>query len=588
MTSIHSLAAAAILIAASAPAGSLKYPTTARSDQVDVFHDVEVADPYRWLEQDVRASDDVQSWIDAQNAVTKRYLDKIPERSRIRDRLTELWRYEKYRTPVKSAGRYYFEKNDGLQDQYVLYAIDTLDGQPEIVLDPNEWSGDGTVALAGTSFSDDGRWLAYGVADRGSDWRVWRLKDLRTGQDLKDELRWLKFNSPAWTVDGDGFFYSRFPAPDQDAEFQQLNLDQAVYYHRVGTSQEADVLVHRNPEHPRWGFGSKVSEDGRYLILTVWVGTDDRYRILYKDLSEPYGMPIVLIPRFEHEYTFVGNDGRVFYFKTNNDAPNGRLIAIDTRRPAPEHWRELIRETSEPLQSVSLTGNLFVARYLKDAQTRVLMFDVKGAPIREVAFPTLGTASGFGGKRTDTETFYSFRSFTTPPTLYRYDLLTGTSTPFRRADVDFEPAAYEVKQIFYRSKDGTRVPMFVAHKKGITLDGDNPTLLYGYGGFNISLRPEFSLSRLLWMEMGGVFAQANLRGGGEYGEEWHQAGTRTRKQNVFDDFPICSVPACRRSGSWTCCATTDSRPGATGSTTTAPSTTPRSSALYGPTPLCTT
>ncbi len=523
----------AVTIASAQP---LDYPKTMKVDQADDYHGVKVPDPYRWLEEDVRQSKRVAEWVTAENKVTFGYLKQIPEREQIRKRLTELWNFEKYSAPFKRAGRYYYFKNNGLQNQSVLYTLDSLNGKSTVLIDPNKWSKDGTVALSGTSFSDDGTYVAYGIAEAGSDWHSWRIMQVRTRKLLDEELKWIKFSSIAWTGDSKGFFYSRYDAPKKGAKFQSLNLNQKLMYHRVGTPQSDDVLVYRRPDEPKWGFDANVSEDGRYLIITVWKGTDDKYRVLYKDLTEPYGMPVDLIDNFDHEFSFLENDGPVFYFKTDADAPRRRVIAIDIRKPDRKHWKEIIPQAEETLSGVNVVGNLFVAKYLKDARTQVKLFGMDGRFIREVAFSGIGTASGFGGKRTDTETFYSFYSFATPPSIFRYDLITGKSTLFRRPEVKFDPADFVVKQVFYKSKDGTRVPMFLSYKKGIKLNGKNPTLLYGYGGFNISLTPRFSISRLAWMEMGGVYAQANLRGGGEYGEDWHKAGTKLRKQNVFDDF----------------------------------------------------
>ena len=511
-------------------------PATRTGSQVDTYHGVEVSDPYRWLEDDVRTSADVAAWVDAENKHTQAYLDAIPQREAIRKRLTKLWDFEKFGTPFKVGGKYFFEKNNGLQNQNVLYIQDSLAGEPRVLIDPNTWSKDGTVALEGMSFSDDGRYLAYGVQDGGSDWRIWHVLDVESGKVLADELQWIKFNTPAWTADGEGFFYSRFPEPKEGEEFQNLNLNQKVYYHRLGKPQSEDVLVYERPDEPKWGFFSQVSEDGRWLIITVMVGTDDRYRVFYKDLAEPYGAPVALIDNFDNEYSFVGNDGTVFYFKTDLDAPLKRMIAIDVRRPEKKNWTEIIPEGKEAVTDVTLVGNLFILESLKDARTQVALHAMDGKFVRNVEFPGIGSAAGFSGKRTDTETFYTFSSFATPPSTYRYDIITGESTLLRRAKVDFVPEEYEVRQVFAKSKDGTRVPIFVAHKKGLKLDGGNPTLLYGYGGFNIPLTPGFSISRLAWMEMGGVFALANLRGGGEYGKDWHQAGTKLKKQNVFDDF----------------------------------------------------
>lgn len=521
-------------------------PMSKRIEHFDEYFGVRVHDPYRWLEDDVRESEDVAEWVKAENEYTQDFLKTIPERSEINARLTELWDYEKFGPPFKAGGRLYFYKNDGLQNQYVLYVQGPDDAEPRVLIDPNEWSQDGTVALGGTSYSDDGRYLAYGIQDAGSDWRTWKIMEIETGRILEDELSWIKFNTPSWTPDGEGFFYGKFPAPEDGAEFQNLNVNQAIYYHRVGDSQDDDLLIFHRPDQPEWGYSTSVTEDGRYLIITVHVGTDDRYRIFYKDLSNPLAMAVPLIRNFENEYSFIGNDGTTFYFKTDLDAPLGRVIAIDINDASrqiegggeePEvKVREVIPQQAEAIRDVTLVANLFVVESLKDAKTQVDIYRKSGDRLRSVEFPAIGSAFGFGGKSSDTETYYSFSSFTFPPTIFKYDMITGESEQIRQAEVDFNADDFEVTQVFYQSKDGTRVPMFISHKRGLKLDGNNPTLLYGYGGFNIPLTPSFSISRLAWMEMGGVYAVANLRGGGEYGEKWHKAGTKLSKQNVFDDF----------------------------------------------------
>jgi prolyl oligopeptidase len=412
----------------------------------------------------------------------------------------------------------------------------TLDDEPEILIDPNTWSEDGTIALAGTEFSDDGRYAAYGIQDGGSDWRTWRIMKIDSRELLSDELKWIKFSGIAWTPDSKGFFYARYDEPQEGQQFQSLNLNQKVFYHKVGTDQSEDELIYQRPDHPDWGFGVDVTEDGRYLILTVWKGTDDRYRITVKDLTDPDSEPVDVIDNFEFEYPFVGIDDTRLFFQTNRDAPLRRVIAIDLQQPEAEHWQQIIAQTDNTLNGASIVGDMFIASYLKDARTQVRLYSMDGEFVREVEFPGIGSASGFGGKRDHTETFYSFSSFAIPPSTYRYDIKTGESTLLRKAEVKFDSDDYETHQIFYTSKDGTKVPMFICHRKGLKLDGNNPTLMYGYGGFNISLTPRFSVSRLAWMEMGGVFAMPNLRGGGEYGEPWHKAGTKLNKQNVFDDF----------------------------------------------------
>ena len=554
------VAAAAFTIHAT-PALAIDYPQTRRIDHVDTYFGVKVHDPYRWLEDDIRNSKEVADWVAAENRVTFGYLDSIPAREKIRRRLTELWNFTQYASPFKAGGRYYYLKNDGLQNQAVLYVMDTLDAPPRALLDPNTWSKDGTIALGGLGFSDDGRYMAYCRAEAGSDWSNWYVMEIASGKILSDELRWTKFSGASWTKDGKNFFYSRFEEPKKGAEFHALNFNNKLFYHKVGTPQSADVLVYFRPEHPQWQYDGYATEDGRWLVITTMLGTDHRYRITVIDLAAdakgtgpcfrptispkvgaiepkngPVPQPIELIDNFEHEYTLVGNDGPVLYFKTDLDAPRRRLVAIDLRQPERKNWKEIIPQGEETLAQVNFVNNQFIAYYLKDVRPQVRVLSLDGRLVREVQLPGIGAASGFRGKRTDTETFYSFSSFATPPTLYHFDMTTGASRVFRRPDVKFNPGDYEVQQVFYRSKDGTRVPMFLAHKKGIKPDGSNPTLLYGYGGFNISLLPAFSVGRLAWMEMGGIYAQANLRGGGEYGEAWHKAGTKLQKQNVFDDF----------------------------------------------------
>jgi prolyl oligopeptidase len=526
---------AALVAVAQEP--KLQYPQTKTVEQIDDYHGVKVPDPYRWLEDDVRTSREVAAWVEAQNKVTEAYLRTIPERDAIKQRITDLWNYERYSAPFRAGGTYFYFRNDGLQNQNVLYVASSPEAEGRVLLDPNTWSKDGTIALSGLEVSDDGKYLAYGVAEAGSDWQTWKVLEVPTGRELPDELKWVKFSSASWTPDGRGFFYSRFPEPKKDEAFQSLNVNQTLYYHRLGTPQHEDVLVYHRPENPKWTIGGGVTEDGRYLIISVGDGTTSRKnRIVYKDLAEPYGLPIELIDNFDNKFFFVGNDGPVFYFRTEWQAPRGQVIAIDIRKPEPKHWTTIIPETQDTLEGVSLVGNLFICQYLQDAKTAVKVHAPDGRFLRDVSLPGIGSASGFGGKRTDTETYYTFSSYATPPSIYRYDLLTGESKLLRQAKVAFNPDEYEVKQVFVTSKDGTKVPMFIAHKKGLTLDGSNPTLLYGYGGFNISLTPGFSVRWLAWMELGGVFAVANLRGGGEYGEKWHRAGTKLQKQNVFDDF----------------------------------------------------
>lgn len=499
---------------------------------VDIYHGQPVPDPYRWLED--LDSEQTRAWIEAQNHLTFNYLQQIPARQRIRERLTQLWNYEKYSQPFKEGGLYFYFKNDGLQNQSVLYTQESLEGQARVLLDPNTFSEDGTVALSGIAISRDGRYLAYGLSRSGSDWQEWKVRDIETGEDLPDHLRWVKFSGASWTLDGQGFFYSRYDEPAPGSEYESANYFQKLYYHRLGTPQSEDVLVYHRPDQKEWGFAGGVTEDGNYLIISVWRGTDPKNLIFYKDLRDPQSPVVELIREFEAEYSFVGNDGSRFWLLTDCQAPRRRLVAIDLEQP--DRVQEVIPEAEETLQGVSLINNQFVAFYLKDAHTQIKIFALDGTYLGEIPLPGLGSTSGFGGKRYDTETFYTFTSFTTPPTIYRYDFTSGTSTLFRQPQVDFDPQAYEVQQVFYTSKDGTRIPMFLVHRRGLARTGDHPTLLYGYGGFGISLTPSFSVGLVAWLEMGGVYAQPNLRGGGEYGEEWHQAGTKLNKQKVFDDF----------------------------------------------------
>ncbi|MBD1928021.1 S9 family peptidase [Trichocoleus sp. FACHB-90] len=519
------------------PDKPLAYPTSQKVDQVDDYHGTKVEDPYRWLEDP--DSDETKAWVEAQNQVTFEYLNEITVREKIKQRLTQLWDYEKFSIPFKEgdrALRYFYFKNDGLQNQSVLYTLISLDAEPKVLLDPNKLSEDGTVALSGVSISEDAKLMAYGLSTSGSDWQEWKVRDIETGEEISDNLKWIKFSGASWTKDNQGFFYSRYDQPNEETKLEDVNYYQKLYYHQLGKPQSEDILIYHRPDQKEWGFSGGVTEDGRYLIISVWLGTDPKNLIFYKDLENPNAEVVELINEFEANYSFIDNDGDVFWFRTDLDAPRGRVIAIDTKNPARSQWQEIIPQTDEVLESVGLLNNQFVVDYLKDAHTQVKIFDLNGAFVREVELPGIGSAGGFSGKRYDTETFYSFTSFTTPATIYHYDMVSGESKIFRQPKVDFNPGDYETNQVFYSSKDGTQVPMFITHKKGLQLDGNNPTYLYGYGGFNVSLTPSFSVGSLIWLEMGGVYAIPNLRGGGEYGEEWHQAGTKLNKQNVFDDF----------------------------------------------------
>ncbi|HYE02898.1 MAG TPA: prolyl oligopeptidase family serine peptidase [Phycisphaerales bacterium] len=575
------------------------YPPAERDESVvDTYHGVKVPDPYRWLEDPDTAR--AREWITAQNQLTEGYLAKVPEREAIKRRLTELWNFERYGIPAKEGGKYFFTRNDGLQNQSPLYVADSLRTQPRLLIDPNAWSKDGTMALAGTALTEDARHLAFGVADAGSDWTTWKVLDVETGKELPDVVSWVKFSGASWLKDGSGFFYSRYEEPEAGKALRASNFYQQVYFHRLGTKQSEDRLVYHRPDEKEWGFAAGVTDDGRYVVMHVWKGTDTRNRFFYRDLGafpmsaeatdtdnriaqaereikrrveELASLPedgadatvaaklnsiitsqrqtraalvesagrvshgfVELLNDFDADYTFIGNEGPVFFFRTDLDAPRGRVIAIDITRPERSAWKEIIPQGSETLTGVSFVGGRLITSSLADAKTQVRVHRTDGTLVGPVGLPGIGTASGFGGKQDDPETFYSFTSYTSPPTIYRFDAATGESTLFRKPSVRFNPDDYETTQVFYTSKDGTRVPMFITHRKGLKLDGSAPCLLYGYGGFNIPLTPGFSVSSLVWLEMGGVYAVANLRGGGEYGEQWHKGGTKTNKQNVFDDF----------------------------------------------------
>jgi prolyl oligopeptidase len=511
----------------------IQYPKPRKANQVDDYFGTKVSDPYRWMEDP--ASAETKSWIAAQNQITNAYLQTIPQRSKIKDRLTKLWNYEKYSTPFREGNNYFYFKNDGLQNQSVLYKAKGLNDTGSVLLDPNKLSADGTEALAGMAISQDGKILAYGISKGGSDWREYRFRNIETGKDLKDVLKNIKFSGVSWTRDGKGVFYARYPAPNAKTKLEDANFNRKLYFHKLGTKQSSDPLIYERPDDKKLGIGGFVTEDGGWLIIYLSQGTSPKDQIYYKNLWRKDSKIEPLVNRFENDYSFVGNIGGELFFVTDKNAPTRRVVAVNIFDEG-RTWKEIIPEAEETISSVSMINNHFVVSYMKDAYSQVKIYDLWGNYVRDVELPGIGSAGGFGGKRTDKETFYTYSSFNTPPTTYRYDMVSGTSTVFRKAIVDFNPADYEVKQEFYASKDGTRVPMFIVHKKDIQLDGNNPTLLYGYGGFNISMRPGFNVSRLAWLEMGGVYVVANLRGGGEYGEKWHRAGTKLQKQNVFDDF----------------------------------------------------
>ena len=535
LLAVFSLVGATALFAADAPTSSkLDYPKAKIVDQVDDYHGTKVADPYRWLED--TDSPDTRAWVEAENKLTFSYLDKIPYRPAIRERLTKLWDYERFDVPEQQSGRYFYQHNNGLQNQNVLLVADSLNAEPRILLDPNTLSSDGTVALSGLAISDDAKLLAYGTAASGSDWVEWHVRNVDTGKDLPDLIKWVKFSDASWTKDNKGFYYSRYDEPKAGTALLDTNYFQKLYYHTLGTPQSEDKLIYERPDNKELAFNGLVSDDGRYLIIHVTQGTSPKNRLYYKDLKQPDSQVIKLLDEFDAQYEFIDNDGPVFWFKTDLDAPRSRLIAIDTRNPARSNWKTIVAQGDDTITAAHVVDNNFLVEYLKDAQTEVRVYDLQGKFLRKVDLPGIGTAQGFNGKRKDKETFYSFASFTVPTTIYRYDPEKGVSSIFRQPKVDFDASRYETRQVFYRSKDGTRIPMFLTYKKGLKLDGQNRVLLYAYGGFDISLTPAFSVPNLVWLEMGGVYAQPNLRGGGEYGEQWHLAGTKLQKQNVFDDF----------------------------------------------------
>jgi prolyl oligopeptidase len=504
------------------------YPDARRDGTVDNYHGTRVADPYRWLENET--SDETQSWIAAQNEITNAYLDSLPARDRIEARLTELYNYERFGTPEEEGGRYFYSRNDGLQNQSVLYVADSLDATPRVLIDPNTFSEDGTQALGGTEVSPNGKLLAYAVSDGGSDWRIWRVRDIDSGRDLADTLRHIKFSGVSWESDNSAFYYSRYPLGDDgNADDQQAV---AVYRHELGTSQDADTLVYEAEVETHNPYAT-VTDDGQFLIVSHFDGYLAN-AVYFKRIGEPNAQVTPLFDKWDGQYNFLGNTGDTMFFTTTKDAPNSRIIAVNAA--APDRVREIIPEQDQALQGVSLVGGHLIAQFIEDAKSAIRIYNLDGVLVREVSLPGVGTAGGFGGHADKSETFYSFSGFTQPGAIYRYDAATGESELFRQPQVLFDLNKFETKQVFYKSKDGTRVPMFLVHKKGLSLDGSNPTLLYGYGGFNISLTPSFRASRLAWVEMGGVYAVANLRGGGEYGEAWHIDGTKANKQNVFDDF----------------------------------------------------
>ena len=585
LAALATVAALTVFIesAAAQAASPLRYPAARKSEQVDVYHGVSIADPYRWLED--TDSPATLAWVKAENELTFGYLSAIPERAAIRSRLEALWNYAKFSAPLKRGSRYFYSENSGLLNQPILYVQDGLGGRPRVLLDPNILSSEGTVALSTTAPSPDGRYLGYGVEAGGSDWEEFRVRDANTGRDLADTLKWVKFSSLAWTHDNKGFFYSRYDEPQAGKALTSANQFQKLYYHRLGQAQSRDQLIYDRADQPGWLFDTQVSEDGQYAVITVFQGTDVRNRLYYIQLENPrkpqVGNPVVrLIDRLNAAYSFIGNSGTTFYVTTDLGAPRGRIISINLDFPDASRWNTLVSETPDALTDARMAGNQILGSYLHDAHSLLRLYAppkndernrrrdegrppggtrsgdrgvydgdttrIRGRPVgsvggawvenAQIALPGIGAVNEIQSRQGDDEFFYSFTSFLSPPAIFRYDLRAKTSGLFRAPRLDFTTADYETKQVFYTGKDGTRVPMFITARKGITLDGNNPTILYAYGGFNISETPFFSSSVLAWIEMGGVYAVANIRGGGEYGKAWHEAGMLSKKQNVFDDF----------------------------------------------------
>jgi len=514
-------------------------PQTRRDDTVvDDYFGTKIKDPYRWLEDD--NSDETKAWVEAQNEYTSSFLAGIPEREEIARRLKGLMNYERCSTPWKEGKYWIYYRNTGLQDQEVLMKSRRLYGEPEVLLDPSTLSKDGTAALDGISFSKDGKYMAYAVAKAGSDWMTWHVRDVETGKDLPDTIEWTKFTGASWSKDNLGFYYTRFPKPADGNAFTAANTHARVYYHRLGTRQGEDALVYERPDKPEWSFGAGQTEDGRYLLLYQHEGTEPKNRIWIKDLEKPGSDFKPLFDGFDSVYSVVDNEGSKFFVQTRKDAPRGRLIMVDADKPGPENWKDVLPEsrTGEVLEGVERVGKRFVAVWSKDAHEVMRVYGPRGGLRYEVKLPGIGSVSGFSAPsaKETRRGFFTFASFNHPRTTFRLDLDTGKTRAYRRPKIAVDPSRFEVEQVFYASKDGTRVPMFIVHKKGLKYDGQNPTYLYGYGGFNISMTPYFSAANVAWLEKGGVYAVANIRGGGEYGQAWHDAGRLDKKQNVFDDF----------------------------------------------------
>ena len=512
----------------------LTYPATVRGDVVEPQFGVPVADPYRWLENDVRSDDAVAQWVAAQNRVTNAYLSTLPGRDALAARMTQLFRYDRLGLPVNRGGHYFYTRNDGTQNQAVLYVRDGLEGTGRPLIDPNSWAADGATALAEWVPSDDGTKLLYAVQDGGTDWRIVRVMDVATGAMLSDELRWVKFSGFTWAKDGSGFWYSRFPQPVEGATFQSTNANQALYFHRIGTPQSADTQVYATPDHPSYSHHAELTDDGRYLLITTTEGTDDRYAVSILDMRRPAAGVRPLIAGLDNKWELVGSEGTRLIFLTDKDAPRGRLVTMDARRPSTPV--EIVGQREATLQSAQRVGNRLILSYLGDASSQAEIVDLAGNRVSQLTLGAIGTAAGFDGSAQSSETFYAFTSYNRPTTIYRLDTATNQTTVFAAPAVSFDPNDYSIEQRFFPSRDGTQIPMFVVMKRGLDRSGGSPTILYGYGGFASPQTPGFSPTRLAWLDAGGVYVVANLRGGSEYGTAWHDAGRLLNKQNVFDDF----------------------------------------------------
>jgi prolyl oligopeptidase len=533
-TVLSLLATGAAVIACAETMPKLNYPTPPKSDQVDDYHGVKIADPYRTLENADAPS--TEKFVEEENALTFAWLAKQPGRDAIKKQLTALWDYERYGELYKAGSHYFYSRNSGLQNQAVIYVTDSLNGAGRTLLDPNTYRKDGTAAIGGEAVSWNGKLYGYAVAQAGSDWNEWRVRDVATGADLPDLIRWSKGGGISWAPDDRGFYYSRFPEPAADKLLTVASLNEKIYFHALGTPQSADKLIYERPEHPNWTMGAEVMEGGRYVIIVIYGGVPGKNMLSMLDLSSANPRVVSLISTEENEYDPIAVVGSLLYTQTNDAAPRGKVIAIDLAHPDRAHWKEVIPQKEETLDTVQMSNGKLLVAYMKDAHSTARLTDPGGKTLAEVPMPALGSTTWMPARLADKEMFFRFASYTAPPGIYRLDLDSGKVTPVRQSKVAFDAPAYETKQIFYKSKDGARVPAFLSYRKGLKLDGANPTILYGYGGFDISETPDFAPQIAEWMQMGGIYVVANIRGGAEYGEEWHQAGMRAKKQNVFDDF----------------------------------------------------